>query len=279
MRTIPRVVVAALGLGAGVALGACARSVASDASTLRGDLEVVAQRRIFFGHQSVGENVLEGLRRLAAREGVALRIVEAGSAAAVPAATFGHGRMAANGQPSLKLRSFRAALDAGAPGDGDVALLKFCYVDFTGGTDVAGLFAEYQATMAELKGRHPRTTFVHVTAPLVAVPGGVRQSLRSLLGRPPPPQIAGNARRDEFNALLRRAYGGREPVFDLARIESTRPDGTAETVEWQGRSVPAMVGRYTDDGGHLNAEGQLRVAGALAAALAAIPPVPERRRE
>ena len=65
---------------------------------------------------------------------------------------------------------------AGAAAGVDIALVKFCYVDFDAGTDVPALFAAYQATLASLEGRYPRTTFVHVTAPLTTVQGGPRRS-------------------------------------------------------------------------------------------------------
>src|SRR5687768_9629279 len=46
-------------------------------SNLKPDLDVLARARIYFGHQSVGNNVLDGLAALATKEGVELRILEA----------------------------------------------------------------------------------------------------------------------------------------------------------------------------------------------------------
>ena len=101
--------------------------------------------------------------------------------------------------------------------------------------------------------------------------------MKSLLGRPLG-GVAENARREAYNALLRQAYQGREPVFDLARVESTRPGGGAVTASWDGRPVAALAPELTDDGGHLNAEGRRRAARALLDVLAAIPPDAEPRR-
>jgi hypothetical protein len=262
---------AGLGLLVAGTVAACGAATPGDDATVRSDLQALAQRRVFFGHQSVGGNVLDGLGRLSTRHGVTLRIVEAGPRDGVPPATFGHAFVAENGDPLQKLRSFRGAFESGAAAGADVALLKFCYVDFRADTDVAGLFAEYQATIAQLRARFPGTTFVHVSVPLTTVPGGVKATLKRLLGRPPPPEVLENARRDEYNALLRKAYLGREPVFDLARVEATRPDGGAESREWQGRTVPALVAAYSSDGGHLNEAGQSRAARELAAVLASAP--------
>jgi lysophospholipase L1-like esterase len=60
--------------------------------------------------------------------------------------------------------------------------------------------------------------------------------------------------------LLRKNYEGKEPVFDLARIESTRPDGTRETFTQDGKTYYALVPAYTKDGGHLNKLGRKKVA-------------------
>jgi hypothetical protein len=232
---------------------------------LRSELERIARERIYFGHQSVGANLLDGLRELAGSEGIPLRIVEAQSASTVGPATFGHSFVAENGDPLKKLESFRAALDSGAV---DIALLKFCYVDINGDTDVKALFGHYRATIDALRTKNPRTTFIHVTLPLTEVQTGPKALAKRILGRAPSGTIE-NLRREEYNQLLRAAYAGREPVFDLARIESTAPDGSAVRMRWQGAVAPALAPAYTDDGGHLNAAGRLRAARELVHVLAA----------
>jgi hypothetical protein len=236
---------------------------------LRADFERVAQRRIFFGHQSVGENLLDGVRQLAATANVPIRIVESPMAVDVPPATIGHAFVAKNGEPLQKLVSFDHALGSGQTGL-DIAMVKFCYVDFSANTDAKALFARYRATLDSLRARNPGTTFVHVTAPLTTVSSGAKESLKALIGRAPYGALE-NMRREEYNSLLRQAYRGREPLFDLARVESTAPDGSAATVEWKGSVAPAMAQPYTDDGGHLNAAGRLRAARELVSVLANIP--------
>jgi hypothetical protein len=243
---------------------AIATQAAAD-SGLRTDLERIARERIYFAHQSVGANLIEGVRELAGQEGVALRIAETPQASAVAPATFGHTFVPENGEPLKKLESFRAELGSASV---DIALLKFCYVDITADTDVNALFARYQATIAELRGKNPRTTFVHVTLPLTEVQTGPKALAKRMLGRAPYGTIE-NVRREQYNELLRKAYAGREPVFDLARVESTAPDGTLVKVSWQGTVAPAMAPAYSDDGGHLNARGRLRAARELVAVLAA----------
>lgn len=237
-------------------------------ATLHAELEHIAQQRIFFGHQSVGENLLDGIRQLSKMAAVPVRIVETQKAGNVAPATFGHALVAKNGEPLLKLRSFEQAFSQ-HPSGIDIALLKFCFVDINADTDAKALFSRYRASMDRLRAENPGTTFVHVTVPLMEVKGGMKASIRRLLGRAPDGAIE-NVRREEYNALLRQTYQGHEPIFDLARVESTAPDGSVVTAEWNGRVAPALVPAYTDDGGHLNSVGRLRAARELVSVLAAL---------
>jgi hypothetical protein len=257
MTTTHHVSRAALALTAAAALGAAPAGAADDA---RAGLLSLAGRRVYFAHQSVGANVLEGLGLLAAASGVPLRIAETRDAGGVPTGTFAHGLIGENGNPRLKLEAFEQALTSGPARD----------VDIRADTDAAALFAAYQATLDRLRARRPEVTFVHVTVPLTRLPGGLKASLKRLLGRPSQ-ELLENARRDEYNTLLRRAYAGKQPIFDLARVEAERPDGAAEAADWKGRAVPALAAEYTDDGGHLNRLGQARAARELVAVLGAIP--------
>lgn len=238
-------------------------------AALRTELERIAQRRIFFGHQSVGVNLLDGIRQLAATADVPIRVVEVQTASEVAPATLGHTFVARNGDPLQKLQSFEQALGR-RPTGLDIALVKFCYVDITANTDAKALFSRYRASIDNLRANNPGTTFVHVTVPLTEVKGGAKVRLKRLLGRAPD-EVMENLRREEYNSLLRKTYRGHEPIFDLARIESTSPEGAEMTVEWKGSIAPVMVPEYTDDGGHLNQAGRLRAARELISVLAAIP--------
>jgi hypothetical protein len=256
-------------LAAAAAAGAAGAATPAPDAQLAADLRRIAGSRVYFGHKSVGYNIVDGLAELSASAGVPLAIAEVSdSLAGAPAGGFLHGPVAENGNPARKLESFARALDS-ATGDVDVAALKFCYVDFGPGTDVAALFARYQATLAALQARHPHTTFVHFTVPLTIVQGGAKAFLKRLLGRTPY-GAAENVRREEYNALVRAAYA-REPLVDIARVESTAADGRPYAAEWEGRRVPALVPAYTEDGGHLNRAGRLRVARELVSVLARAP--------
>jgi len=254
----------------------CAAAFAARAEDagLRAELLRLSQRRIFFGHQSVGMNLLDGVRDIAVRyPDLRFRVIDVSGGADLEPGTFAHAFMPENGNPLLKLESFERALSSSAGSAADIAFLKFCYVDFSSGTDVPGLFARYQAVLKELHDRHARTIFVHVTAPLTTVDGGAKAALKRLLGRAPPGLLE-NAKREEFNQLLRNRYAGEEPVFDLARLESTGPDGQRELHDWNGRRIPAVLPAYTNDGGHLTPDARVRFARELIALLASLPEVP-----
>jgi hypothetical protein len=256
-----------------VALGSTAIAHATDVdANLRAELTQISQKRILFGHQSVGVNLLDGIKQLAMTAGVPVQVVEVTSASDAKSATIGHAFIARNGDPFQKIQSFEQAMGLQSTGL-DVALMKFCYVDFNSDTNVKALFARYRAAIDALRAKNPGTTFVHVTTPLTVVPGGLKASLKRMLGRAPY-GIIENMRREEYNTLLRQTYQGREPIFDLARVESTAPNGAAVSVEWKGSVVPVLDSVYTDDGGHLNTVGKLRAARELISVLASIPERP-----
>ena len=69
---------------------------------------------------------------------------------------------------------------------------------------------------------------------------------------------------------IRETFAGREPLFDLAAVESTRPDGSRVFFERAGTPVYYLAPEYTNDGGHLIGAGRRSAAEALLATLAGI---------
>ena len=239
--------------------GAAARASPPDAA-VAAQFTRLSQRRIFFGHQSVGQNLLQGLTELAASSGSRPPLVrETTNPADVQPGTIAHALLGRNGDPAGKIAAFAEVMRSGMAESVDVAMMKLCFVDFEAGTDAPALFRRYQATMDDLTARYPHTTFVHVTVPLTAAQRGPKAWAKSLLGRTPG-AVVENTRREQYNAMLRQAYSGKQPIFDLASLESRRPDGAVETVAWNGQQVPVLVADYTSDGGHLNDTGRQRLA-------------------
>ncbi len=237
------------------------------ARELNDDLALLKTKRIFFGHQSVGTNILDGLRQLSAADSAgAPSIVRLEASTTLPPAFLAEKPIGENTRPDLKCADFRQTVEGQLQGKVDVALMKFCYVDITGETDVRSLFATYQSTIDSLKARHPEVTVVAATVPLTFKPTWWKQLAGRLLGRTTTSE-SGNIKRNMFNALVRERFAG-QPLFDLAAVESTRPDGTVEGFDANGQHYAALVPEYSVDGGHLNDEGKRRVAEAFVKALA-----------
>jgi len=215
--------------------------------------ERLAHRRIFFGHQSVGGNLIDGVQRvLAENPQIRLRVVEAANPADVQGPALIHAPIGHNYDPASKNAAFLAALDSRV--GPEIALYKFCYVDVGAETDPDSLFAEYTRTVDRAKATHPALTVVHVTLPLTTgMPAGPFKALvKRVLGRSPSLEAENNVKRNRYNALLRERYTGRAPIFDLARIESTRPDGSRAYFMRGADTIYTLAPELTTDGGHLN---------------------------
>jgi len=228
------------------------------------ELQRVADLRIVFAHQSVGNNILDGVRTIAGREKVPLRIEQARSDAST-APGIVHFMVGRNGEPESKIEDFRNTLGAKPFGQVDVALMKFCFVDFDADTDPKKLAADYENAIDTLQREQPATRFVAVTVPLETLQTGVRAWLKRALGREPG-GYASNARRYAFNEEIRRHYAAAQ-LFDLARAESSA-GGTAHTYAIDGVNAEALDPAFSADGAHLNEDGEVAVAGALIRALA-----------
>lgn len=232
---------------------------------LRTALQTLTQRKIYFGHQSVGANILQGLDDLARTHRIPLSI-SVWTQTPLDNPGFYHALNGTNEDPRSKIRAFtdsQTKLGASA----QFAFFKFCYIDFVANTNEEALFAQYQAAFAELRSKYPKTQYVHVTTPLTVVQTGAKAWFKGLAGKTPY-GAKENAVRHRFNERLRQAYCGKEPLFDLARIESTRTDQGFESYRFEGKNLPKLVAAYTDDGQHLNGVGQRIVASQLALFLA-----------
>ena len=232
--------------------------------------ESLAKKKIYFGHMSVGFNILDGVRDLMPEtRGAKLNIVETADPAAFDEPIFAHSPIGKNGYPLSKLEQFRTILESGVGDKADIAFFKFCYVDIHGGTDIDALIKAYDETIQALQARFPKLTIAVVTAPLTAVPTGFKTGLKKLLGQGEPDKAA-NVKRELFNAHLREKYG--KLVYDLAALESTLQTGERATFEVDGKTYYAMWPPYTDDGGHLSAEGRRIAAAGLIRFLAGLGP-------
>lgn len=218
-------------------------------------------KKIFFGHQSVGFNIIDGIGDLFNQtSGKKLNIMETRNPADFNQPVFAHATIGANCDPSSKLADFEKILLSGVGDKVDIAFFKFCYVDITAGSDVEKIFREYADTMSQLKKRYPKVTFVHITVPLMTINKGLKAKIKTMIGRGNRGEYDDNIKRNEFNSRLLKEYGGKEPVFDLASIEATAPDGRVESFSVGEKPYTALYPAYSSDGGHLNENGRRKIA-------------------
>lgn len=235
------------------------------------NLTAVARTRVFFGHFSVGMNVLDAVPGVYADHGVSAPPTEQGRAEPGPSGGFiAHQFIGEDVKPLLKLEDFDRTMRGGMGRQVDVALMKFCWADIYSNTDVDALFARYRDTMAALERDFPNVTLIHVTVPLTTEPGlftELKTRLKTLLGRRDGRGQPANVARERLNALIRGEYAGRH-LFDLAAIESTKPDGTRVFGRYDNQGYFALYDGYASDMGHLNAVGSKIAATAFLEAIA-----------
>jgi hypothetical protein len=222
----------------------------------------LAQKKIYFGHQSVGLNIIYGIKDLMKENPqIKLNITESADKSDFKAGVFAHSKIGQNKDPKSKIEEFVKIMDSGIGNSADVAFLKFCYVDVKAGTDINKVFNEYKNATADLKEQFPQTTFIHLSVPLKAILKSTWKTwIKGILGKDVDLGHDDNIKRNEINKLFEMEYQAGKQFFNIAEIESTFPDGTRSTFEKDGKSYYAMVPTYTDDSGHLNEIGRKKVA-------------------
>ena len=221
--------------------------------------EELSKKRVYFGHQSVGNNIWDGIKVLVKEYPfIKLNFVETPEYD-TPGGFFAHFQVGENKIPQSKIDAFSNNMNKGLGKVADIAFFKLCYVDITSETKVEELFTNYKNKMQILKKTFPDKIFVHITIPLRIVQTGIKVWIKNKIGR----AIGGyadNIKRNDYNDLLLKEYQGKEPIFDLAKVESTDPDGNRSAFEKDGKTYYSLSPIYTDDGGHLNDKGS-KIAG------------------
>jgi lysophospholipase L1-like esterase len=230
-------------------------------SLTKADVEAAARQRVLFAHQSVGANILDGVRKLADENNVKLTITESRSDQGKTPAIFQF-MVGRNGDPLGKIKDF-ISTSSSFP-DIDVAMVKICYVDLNKNSDATAVAKTYADAIKTLQRAHPSTRFIAITSPLTAVPSGAKAWVKSLI-RGSPPELADNEKRKEFNDYLRKEFD-KDHLFDLAALEAEK------AVADDGKEIEVMRPSLTDDGGHLNATGQRLIGTAFIKLLAAQKP-------
>lgn len=218
----------------------------------------IARRRVYFGHQSVGSDVLGGVRHWNEKLDLGVRLVQTRQPSSVAGPALIHFLAGQNGDFASKNTAILRYLGSRDYADDAIVLLKYCYVDINDRTDVDGQFDEYRDTIATIAVDHPDVTVVHTTIPITTlVEGPLKARAKRFMGRD---TLRGAAiARHRYNTLVRAEFAG-QPLFDIARAEATRHDGTHAQFLTGGRPIETLASEHTTDGGHLNASGQRAVA-------------------
>jgi len=222
-----------------------------------GRWQSICDSRILFGHQSVGNNLLDGIANL--MPGLPVHLCDKPGTALQPG--INHFHAGENHNPASKLEHFDLRL-AEYDGRCNLAAVKFCYVDIRSNTDIEALFEQYTTTHDTRVKLYPSVHFFHFTTPLRTIRSGLRSRLKSLIGQPLP-VCEDNIQREAFNDMLRHRFDAENSLFDLARLESKTPEGSEYHARYRGTRIRALYPAYTLDGGHLNTNGTTALAGEL----------------
>ena len=212
-------------------------------------------KKIFFGHQSVGDNIVQGIEDLKAEDSrLQLNVVNSRHPEQVAEPALVESHIGHNEDPQSKNEAFAAIVQSGMGSQGGIAMYKYCYIDFNSSTNVQQMFEAYRQEIAMLRSKYPLLKIVHITAPLTTVEPATKAWLKAKLGRTSSWDT--NAKRNEFNNLLKQTYAATDPIVDLAEVESTHPDGSRSYVMRENKRIYTLAPEFTEDGGHLNKVGR-----------------------
>lgn len=225
-----------------------------------GAWEKLSQKKIYFGHQSVGYNIIDGIKDLMKEyPQIKLNIIETSEPDDFKGAIFAHSKVGKNQDPASKINEFIDFMEKGIGNKADIAFFKFCYVDITEGSDLITIYEAYNRSLSFLASKFPETTFITFTIPLKTIQSGPKAWIKKLLGKPLG-GIPDNIKRNKFNEMIRNSYKNKSIIFDLARIESNDADGKRSSFTKDGKVYHYLANNYTDDGGHLNNKGRKIIA-------------------
>lgn len=214
-------------------------------------IDKVSAHKLYFGHQSVGFNILSGIEQWEEESGINLEIAESRDFTSTGSASLVHFRVGQNGYPKSKIDDFVSLMESVPEDTGSAAFFKLCYVDITTDTNVDEVFDYYKEKMYFLKDSYSYCQIILFTVPVTAVQTGLKAAAKRILGRESF-GVLENIKRNEFNERLLNEMEGDFPIFDLAGVETTLPDGSIHTYTHNGTEYPSMPDMYTSDGGHLN---------------------------
>jgi hypothetical protein len=227
----------------------------------------LVNKKIFFGHMSIGCNIISGIKEfLQQHPEIKLNIdeIEKGQIHTLTQPVLVHSPIGGNEDPKSKIDAFVNLMAKGMAKNVDMAFFKLCYVDIHARTDINSLFKYYKSNMEKLSSLFPETIFLHITTPLTSHQTGTKAVIKKIIGKPL--RGVNNRYREAYNEMMRTEYHDRGVLFDLALVEAS-----SQTAGFQTRANihpnRALLSAYTDDGCHLNSLGSKMIAEQLLAFL------------
>jgi hypothetical protein len=228
-------------------------------------MDAIGEQKWLFTHASVGDNMMTGMTSLHAADPTRYQLTRASvtydsvnqrvsppPTSTVPGTIYDS--MRGNPGWAAKISIFDNSVRIAGWRDPQVEIImdKFCYIDQYASA------MNYLNAMATLEASYPNTVVVYTTMPLVISAD------------------SDNVLRNQFNAAV-RAYALEHDrlLYDIADMEAYDPAGTLYAFQSGGNTYQKLYSGYTDDGGHLNATGQQRIAlGWYATAAAVVSEIP-----
>src|ERR1035437_5261886 len=226
------------------------------------NINLISQKNIYFGHRSVGENIISGINKIISKgRHKEIVIKELNSNSKIDGNYFFHSNIGKNGDPKSKFKEFIDIVNDLSNKNLEIAMIKLCFVDITRKTNINEVFQSYVAMIDSLQNKHPNLTFIHFTVPLKSKPSWIN-SIKDFIKNRNQNDQQDNINRNNYNELLLTKYP-QKYIFDLAEFESSYPNGKRESIMVNGKLYYSLIKDYTDDGGHLNDMGQQVIASEL----------------
>lgn len=225
----------------------------------RNKLGHLSRSKVFFGHKSVGDNIISGIDHLCRiNPNLNINIIETKNLTRSDTGYLAHAHLGQNKDPLSKTREFVETIKSNLDQPPDIAIHKYCYVDITSESDIRYIFREYREYMDSLIELYPNVIFAHSTVPLTTIQTGPKAWIKKAINKRPY-GIDDNIARNKYNEILLDTYGHTGRVFDLAKHEAMHSSGEHEHFKNDNTLYKCLNPALTDDGGHLNSIGKERI--------------------
>jgi len=227
-------------------------------------LNEIRNKKILFGHASVGDNIMEGLANLASSNPERYNLNIINNPSDIEGYAFGHWGWinSRNGYANEKIIEFENKIRSNTSSGNqwgntlDFAFLKFCFADINVEKNVTEIFNNYISCVNRLKQDYPTCKFIFVTNPNRGDVYFNYQKFDAI-------------KRYELNQMIRNyieTNGGF--LFDIADLEEHDENMNLQYFEYANENYPKMwyVPENSDsdgwsyDGGHLNNKGKNHIA-------------------